>query len=612
MDNSVPPAEQTPSELINLTCISGPSKPPARLTWLLNDLPLLELDQLARKLPGQSRPLVSVASERGEQLATGSGSLQEARSTLQLNSMQPSLSYLLGALLQRTRPAEGREHSLEDSSTSTTTTLANNLRITCLARIQLEFRAETRVIVSAAAAAAETTSSAAPTSGPDESPRRPPAGGDLAALTAVEYQRPTASPFRWPPNAGRARAEPDQSGGASRRAQVQRPGGLVVWTGRQLRAQTEQIERLLRLARPSELEAPVIGAKTVGAGKGAQAESGERISEDNSEGGESSEAGSGEDVGPTTEEDNEQMDPTSEPNILHSSPLAQQTGGSPNELVQFTCTTQLSGGGVGAEVAATGGQLRQMLEQLRRVKLEWLINDVPVELAKVNHFDGGKFTLVKLHDNSNQWPSTTVSGNSSRGKEAREQLVSVTHMSWTGAPRGRLVGRQRWARQLLVELTPELLKLKELRLKCRTLVEQPLIEFESQWDTAATRGQQQQQQVAAPPTNSQSPSPPNHYVQSASRESSPGAKSYFRHYTSSAARSASPSGNERAGPGQTGSPARRGQNVIRMRQSSSGASTSSFALSPSIWLALALLQTLGGGGGLQWWAGRPLESRSIE
>lgn len=102
----------------------------------------------------------------------------------------------------------------------------------------------------------------------------------------------------------------------------------------------------------------------------------------------------------------------------------------------------------------------------------------------MNAFDG-----VRFHHTSQAKTTdfglklrTSATGVQTDGDDddQEEQLAAVESSSAAGQSTELAEGRPEgsWSR-LLVELTPSLFQLKELRLKCRTVVEQPLIEYDS-------------------------------------------------------------------------------------------------------------------------------------
>ena len=207
---------------------------------------------------------------------------------------------------------------------------------------------------------------------------------------------------------------------------------LVVWTSRQLRNQAEHIDKLLKLGPPNQLEAPLVEARTLPAAAAevpslASGENSSAESEDSlSAGGELSGGGSG----------LQQREPASS---------------GENEMVQFSC--------FGRQTASGHQDEQEDLEQVHKLSLRWFLNGHELSEPLINSFNGSRFGF-------NNDPRARLRARSielRRGQAERE------------------LEAKNGVRFLLLELTPELLQLKELNLKCRSVIEHTLIEYESQW-----------------------------------------------------------------------------------------------------------------------------------
>lgn len=134
--------------------------------------------------------------------------------------------------------------------------------------------------------------------------------------------------------------------------------------------------------------------------------------------------------------------------------------------------------------------------------------------------------------------------------------------------------RQRTSDWLLIEFTPSLLQLKELNLKCKTIITQPLIEYESaQIVSLATSPfiQATQEQLSGP--NANNPRPSMYKVREVYQRKSAGSLGGAR-YQSSAGANNQDHGQVMA----TGGQQRQWKNVIRVRQSQSHSARSQLDL----------------------------------
>lgn len=472
------------NDLINLTCISGPSKPAATLVWLLNDAPILSSSKWLTLTQSKPNPL---------------DQLTESRLTL---SFRLNPSHLLKANNSPSERAQQQQHHYHHYQTRNQV-----LKLRCLSKLSVEFSSETNIVVSGGANLIKKRQQLQ-----EQATSQLPAPSSLRATIQAEETRrgepisasgPTLAPdrpvYRWPrplvglqetsfgdPQMYRHQHESsarfvDTWTTASRFAPAEqaeeleqptttrRPSSarsqLVVWTSRQLKAQSEHIDQLVRLSRPNELDTPLIEAKTL-----PTSFEGPDASSDDSD---------------TTNDESGDLAPRGDVNwdtngtateAPTSSKVAEQTMRQDyelNELVQFTCKSRMS---------------PPERDSTRRIQLKWFINGKEVSLGQVNAFDGSKFyysrdqfdrgqqtnrhsTYLMRHPNPSNERAFTTEASDILGLNAtllsNHELAKTVNQSETNSS------------QLLVEFTPSLFQLKELNLKCQVLVEQPLIEFES-------------------------------------------------------------------------------------------------------------------------------------
>lgn len=137
------------------------------------------------------------------------------------------------------------------------------------------------------------------------------------------------------------------------RPSVRNQYNVVVWTDRQLQAQAEHIDQMLRLSRPNQLELPLIEAQLIEhsgeepAAAATEAEADDLTAEQN------------ERAWPTSVQDSEFKNPSFDYEL--------------NDLVQFTCQSQI-----------VDSDLR---DSIKSVNSKWFINNKEVSQRKmINHF----------------------------------------------------------------------------------------------------------------------------------------------------------------------------------------------------------------------------------
>lgn len=393
------------NELLNFTCISGPSRPGANLSWLLNGHQLAALQPLG---PAASRPDWFQVERELRPLA---GGLVESRSTLSLRLRVDHLRALQRLQQQQQQQALAAGASGQRQGRAPTSSIWP-IRLSCLARLMVEFSSETSILVAGArpAPASPLASSLIDSDDqltpPDQLGPRTRAREPVASKEQWEGASASGHSFRWPPMSGgrtneayrpsealaEAWSTPSQReqlapanndpAEARRRARVrqqhQQQQLNVVWTQRQLRAQAEHIGHLLARSRPNELEAPHIEADAVrrmrpeaGAASNSlrptltpEPTTGVEGEPDlgSAEGGESAEG----------ERDEEGAREASSPSIvITSQQLGAASDGEPgarqlDELVNFTCHSARAGQRAG--------------QALHRLRFKWSINNQEVSL----------------------------------------------------------------------------------------------------------------------------------------------------------------------------------------------------------------------------------------
>lgn len=475
------------NDLINFTCSSGASKPAARLAWLLNDLPLSALS-----LPGQPDPFELTHSQL---VSSRSSRLTETRSNLALRLPAQHLRQLASKLTRgRHKPAPALA-----PATGTGTGAYLPLKLSCVSQMFVEFTSESSILISGGKTSTSKRSGNHHRTGggngeplaslwqrdPDEdrgdlvthNPRRRPGfvsgssssdsdeGADESQSDASGPGPPRISPYRWPSSLAMhstrlAQHHQHHSSGWNLPSSVAPPGGTnanhnpaseqprtrqpqaaarhhrlnVVWTSGQLRDQSRHIDQLLRRSGANQLEAPRIEARPVNSDEG--------------DGGDPETRDDALSEGETTFENGELLPPAP---ITASSSSSNNNYGL-NELVNFTCYHQR-----GEPLAATPGDPDRPSVQLR-----WFLNELEVNADFINFFDGGKF-YASPGPVPGGYPKNSSARWSSGPQSASER---PTQRARTGA------------RSLLIEFTASLFQLKELNLKCKTIVEQQLNEFE--------------------------------------------------------------------------------------------------------------------------------------
>lgn len=416
------------NDLINFTCIAGPSHPGARLAWLLNDEPIVAAAGANKTWSGKA--LAWDLKEEFQPLASG---LVESRSTFSFRLQANHLK-----VLRKQAPDSGRPNQMAHSSSILP------VKVSCLSRFSVEFGSETSVLVSNGKAAkmspirrrTGSTNGEPPTNEGDSSGAAPPIGASLSEASERADEPPGPGSrrrtsdaedgagvaaaaaagqqtFRWPPTSEPADKQQrsrvpsslgsegtfadawvtpsqdhsgagDQVASASRR-QPTRARPNVVWTQRQLRAQAEHIGQLIRKSRPNELETPLIEARSM-------------RRRDRGQSGASSPApptatsrDGGRDQDGLVEQDDEER-AASPPSILISSnqfelmdEVAPAVGGPDRrqsrgpsrdhyeleELVNFTCRSVMASDDIGIP----SSRRHNSANPLHAVQVKWFIND---------------------------------------------------------------------------------------------------------------------------------------------------------------------------------------------------------------------------------------------
>lgn len=356
------------NDIVNLTCHSGPSRPAAKLTWMLNEA----------RIPSNSKWL----SLQQQVVSTGSSGAKtnEALSRHQLVESRLTLSF-------RLQP----NHLLGNQTVGHSKQLLL-IKLRCVAKFAVEFVSDASILASGGKT--QTTRvhqrPAVPrqsdSSGAGSRPKRP------EASTAQ-----TVSPYRWPrpaqpgaaPSGAERRNSPLEANLAdsrfssvladsepetgSGRPHPSRQYTVLVWTNRQLRAQAEHIDQLLRSSHPNELESPIIVAKSLKFDEEDVDNDNDDESHlaDNQESAESSLAEAHIKSGPLWPPDKGRLaladeDPAPAGAISAQPPTVNQDY-ELNDIVQFTCISRVS---------------RPDSRDVRRsVRLKWFINDKEVSFA---------------------------------------------------------------------------------------------------------------------------------------------------------------------------------------------------------------------------------------
>lgn len=594
------------NDIVNLTCVSAPSRPAAKLSWVLNELPVLD-----------SSKWLSQAS-----YATSNEQLIESRLTLSFRLQPEHL-----ATTSHTTGNSAQQQPAKQQAQATIAALYQNhaqrfqiLRLKCLSRLSVDYSTQTSVLVSggkttlpksskragllAAVEQSQTTTTRSRTSGGGGGGTNYQAGLPSAsslvassklsakdqsrqqhflhqaASTTFEQQQPVVSIYRWPrptqSTGNEQRLHLSGSSSSSRRninadlssayngnsnvnnndpwpsnvlelneqitsasdllssgAATSRPNNQNMrqfknhaqWSARQLRSQAEHIEQLLKAFKPNELDAPLVDAKLI-----IQEQPTMEFTPEDMPNTESPPNLSG-------EFDNINQDPTRTP----EEPDAEQTehyykqqqsnsnnnnnnpnqGANPNlrdyelnDLVKFTCRPRVARTFIGSASASTstspsqtaGGTLPAASKSIKSI---WSINnnDVLDSSGQVNAFDSvtNKFYFVKdQYDQSDQIKTSDyqpvlelksfkqnnddgyfdVANNNNNNTSDLNNFTNNSRKSLGPFGQAKQASEQQIGdgegKSLLIEFTQSLFQAKELNLKCRTIVEQPLIEYEFQ------------------------------------------------------------------------------------------------------------------------------------
>lgn len=484
------------NELLNFTCASGASRPAAGLSWFLNDLPIAAFlqpqgpndrgDSSNKSLEHQQDFRSAWANQTTSKSAESP--LAETRSTLVLRLSSAHLRQLRAKASQ-----QQRQRSVGGAGGSYLP-----LKLSCVAQLSVEFTSNTSLLISGGKASTTTKRSRqqpvetqpeasswrldnkGPISGGGGiNSRRRPIGELQDGLTDDEGDPETISRdsdrmdqpelvsiFRWPA----ARQRPTKFTSDYDMASVATPGGLetnyhpdsgelstmarkpmngrnlVVWTNRQLRDQSDHIDRLLARSSANELEPAHIEAQTV---------RGERA------------------------KDEDEADPSTN-GWPSSRSSTSQTSDGPTliinnnnkdfelyELVNFTCYQ---------ENRAFG--LRDGSERMHSVQLKWFLNDQELAGDLVNAYEPTRGFHFE--------PNESMQSKQVAGERRHDATVARGSHHWRVSGQSDLASSTT-SRSLLIEFSPNLFRLKELSLRCKTIIEQPLIEFESvQWLHLAT------------------------------------------------------------------------------------------------------------------------------
>lgn len=254
------------NDLVNLTCVSAPSRPVARLRWLINDSPV----------HNSSKWLIYHGSSTPDRGQTNQ-QLADVRLTLAFR-FQPNI-----AAQVTTNQTKMSNNNFKPIQTTAAATNKQLLEFKCIAEFALEFASETSIAV----AGGKTTQ--LKRRHKDRQPTVPAsAGQSLASLlmgqqldeTTPDHLRPINSAFlqttgatvqrlRVGADSPRPLSAGNQTAAAAAVAPVrhqlqqnQPQAGVVMLTSKQLRAKADQIEQLLRVAHPNELQRPLIEARS--------------------------------------------------------------------------------------------------------------------------------------------------------------------------------------------------------------------------------------------------------------------------------------------------------------------------------------------------------------
>lgn len=481
------------NDMINMTCLMGPSKPAASLRWFINDLSVE---------PDSQWLTLRHYNEAGQQI---SDSVVNTKATSGPVETQLTIAFQLQAshlFMQQRHPKAFNPHRNANGGGGGHWLV----QLRCTAYLGVEFASETslkladgKTVVknrrqdsgdSSPSSILPQPSSQGRRSGSGESPsleHSSRAGsGKYRARSSVSPTRaaqmsaysPVDFAYKWPPvRLPQVTASDWRDGAGSNERQSpvvllgptpsnQRTSAnqllVVVWTNRQIKAQSEHIEQLLQRTKPNQLEPPIIEASIKAPTSKSSANYGDEGEGDST--GIELQPGDNE----TAYARNWRHSPSNS-----SVPDEESDTGAPDQeperdLFEFTCTSRLN------------SPERDLLGDVRLV---WSLNNKQVRGDRVNAFDGSIFYYSGDPKGKQTKPNDTIVNGSSGRSRIPDQRYPVVVRRRNWQQQQSLVADQKQSDQkkstLLIDMTPDLMQLKELDLKCRTVVVQPLIEFET-------------------------------------------------------------------------------------------------------------------------------------
>lgn len=463
------------NDLVNLTCVSGASRPAAKLTWLLNET----------AIPSSSKWL-------SLQSVTYGAHLIETRLTIAFRLYPNQLSSL------------GTSNSIIKSPGSSI------LKLKCQSKLSVEFSSESSILVSGGKTTIkkrQKQASQLPLPSSLKSTTSP-IGYTGSSISSRGHLSNNDIPpnYRWPQSPSthqlmmsrfrNNRHEVLDSSSSSDSSFIQdsqvgvqdissgwpptqhvrlagggnsRSGHIVVWTRRQLQDQAEHISSMLKQSMPNEIETPTIEAHAkLPAEDSEEIDEGDLVAEDQAH-----------NDGARDNLDQESViNSTLFSNNSNITAKEQETTVSErdyelNDAIEFTCKPKLAG-------SRSDNIIRSSM------RLEWLINNREVSSNKINNFNGSIFSCLETLADSkmprpSKRPETTLTTSGRLTTLSYEDAMESYAMA-AGVDEDQVQNNSQLQKNstLLLELSPSLFQLKELNLKCRTVIEQALIEYESQ------------------------------------------------------------------------------------------------------------------------------------
>lgn len=241
-------------DYINLTCFSGPSRPAAKLSWLVNDTPIVNSSKWLIHPPEK-------VSNNSEQLLANSLTLAFKIGPQHLFTNATDID----TLEQQPYGRYSRQHSLKQ------------FKLSCISRLIVEFSSETETLVLGGKTTKKRTSFSENQLQQAEQLRAKWEVLEGRQQSNLSEMNKDFSEYKWPrAQSGKLRPvpmRPPKSDNSQESVnehpfkgnlmkQQQQTGTFVVWTSQQLKLQAEFIREVLHSTHPNELEEPIIEANT--------------------------------------------------------------------------------------------------------------------------------------------------------------------------------------------------------------------------------------------------------------------------------------------------------------------------------------------------------------